>query len=107
MSVVRYAIPANDISPTTPPCIEEGSSTTAASPDADLNAKKNVVGNVTPPTLLQSKNGVINTLSGFIMLSEEQMEYPEDGGAEVTEVPVPVRIKQRRMAERRRDSGQK
>ena len=102
LSIVRYTVPANDISQAPPP-IEGGSSTTAASPDAGLHAKKNVVGNVTPPTLPKPKNGVINTLSGFMMLPEEQTEYLEDGGADVTEVLRPVRIKQRRMAERRRD----
>ena len=46
---------------------------------------------------------MINTLSGFIMLPEEQRECFESGGDDVIEESEPNPTKQRRMAERRKD----
>ena len=69
---------------------------------AAVPCKKNVVGNVTP-TLPKPRNGVINTLSGFIMLPEEERECFESGGDDVIEESEQNPTKQRRMAERRKD----
>ena len=101
--VVRYPVPVTKgTSPSSPPSEERSTSKTgAASTAAAVPCKKNVVGNVTP-TLPKPRNGVINTLSGFIMLPEEQRECFESGGDDVIEESEPNPTKQRRMAERRK-----
>ena len=60
-------------------------------------SKKNVVLNV-KQTLPKPKNGVISTMSGFIMLPEEHV-----AGNNVNEELEHIPNKQRRMAERRKD----
>ena len=102
--VVRYPVPVTKgTSPSSPPSEERSTSKTgAASTAAAVPCKKNVVGNVTP-TLPKPRNGVINTLSGLIMLPEEQRECFESGGDDVIEESEPNPTKQRRMAERRKD----
>ena len=101
--VVRYPVPVTKgTSPSSPPSEERSTSKTGAASTAAVPCKKNVVGNVTP-TLPKPRNGVINTLSGFIMLPEEERECFESGGDDVIEESEPNPTKQRRMAERRKD----
>lgn len=100
--VVRYPVTEGNS-----PCsmlIEERPTFKTGAAFTAVPIKKNLVGNVTP-TLPKPRNGVINTLSGFIMLQEEDGEHFESGGDNVAEESnlEPNHTKQRRMAERRKD----
>ena len=100
--VVRYPVTEGNSSSSVP--IEKRSTFKTGAASTAVPIKKNLVGNVTP-TLPKPRNGVINTLSGFIMLQEEDGEHFESGGDNVAEESnsEPNHTKQRRMAERRKD----
>ena len=100
--VVRYPVTEGNSSSSVP--IEKRSTIKTGAASTAVPIKKNLVGNVTP-TLPKPRNGVINTLSGFIMLQEEDGEHFESGGDNVAEESnsEPNHTKQRRMAERRKD----
>ena len=101
--VVRFALPATvGVSPSSLPTEQrcanpEIEATSTPTSLAAVPSKKNVVGNVNS-TLPKPKNGVISTMSGFIMLPEEQVDCDT-----VNEESDNIPNKQRRMAQRRKD----
>ena len=106
--VVRFALPATvGVSPSSLPTEQrwanpEIDATSTPTSSAAVPSKTKVVGNVNP-TLPKPKNGVISTMSGFIMLPEEQRECFQVDGEFVDEVSSNIPNKQRRMAQRRKD----